>query len=48
MKEDEFIVSPEGDYEALSEGAVDRFTRLDITSDGVRIRVKSPEDDLCS
>jgi hypothetical protein len=46
LKEDEFKVCSEGDYESLSEGAVDRFIGLDKILDEVRIRAKSPEDDL--
>ena len=45
MKEDKFIVCPEGGHEALPEGAVDRFIGLDRISDEVRIGAKSPEDD---
>lgn len=46
MKEDEFIVWSEGDYESLAEGALDRFIGLDKILDEVRIRAKSPTDDL--
>lgn len=46
MKGDEFIVCSEGDYESLSEGAVDRFIGLDRILDEVRIRARTPMDDL--